>query len=100
MSTDVLLISPSLLDDVLAINMRAEELATSGEWEAVSHELAKRDALLREVRPEQRETALTASLRSTEQIRALVEKAKHEVGQEIGQLQRGRKATESYSAHS
>jgi len=100
MSTNALTNNPPLLDDVLAVNSRAEELATLGQWEAVSDEIVKRDSLLREVRADQREAALVASLRSTDQIRALVERAKHDVGQEIGQLQRGRKATQSYNAHS
>jgi len=90
----------SLLDSILNANARAEELASTGEWEDLGSLLARRDAMLREIGDAKKEAAIVASLKSTEQIRVLVEKRKSEIGKELGQLQRGRAATESYSANS
>ena len=90
----------SALGSILQANARAEALASSGEWEDLSKLLAKRDAMLRDLDDGEKAPAILATLKSTEQIRALVEKRKGEIGQELGQLKRGREATESYSANS
>ncbi len=100
MGVDVIATNQSLLEFILAANIRAEELATSGEWEAVSSELVKRDSMLREIQEDEKEAALVASLRSTEQIRGLVEQAKNSVGKELGQIKIGREATTVYGVNS
>ncbi len=90
----------SLSEHVAALNEQAEEQAAAGEWEAVSPLLSKRDALLREIESSEREGAVRASIRSTDRIRALVEQAKEILGRELGRLQRGREATQSYGINS
>lgn len=89
----------SLLEHITATNQQIEELAASGEWEAVSDLLIKRNAMLRELDDEQKENALRTTIQSTARIRALVERAKDEIGKELGQLQRGKEATASYNAN-
>lgn len=89
----------SLYCDITSTNQQIEELAVAGEWEAVSDLLAKRNAMLRDIDDEQKEDVLRMTIRSTARIRALVEKAKDDIGKELGQLQRGREATASYSAN-
>lgn len=99
MAANAISAGESNLEYILSANQQAEELATSGEWEAVSELLMQRDAALRDVDDNDREAALLATLRSTEQLRALVEKAKDEIGKELGQIKRGREATETYGAN-
>lgn len=89
----------SLLEHIITTNQRIEALAATGEWEAVSDLLIKRNAMLRDIDGEQKEDALRMSIQSTARIRALVEKAKDEIGNELGQLQRGKEATASYNAN-
>ena len=84
---------------ITATNQRIEELAVAGEWEAVSELLAKRNAMLRDLEDKQKEAVLRLTIQSTARIRTLVEKAKDDIGRELGQLQRGREATASYNAN-
>ncbi|MGI9205852.1 MAG: flagellar protein FliT [Woeseiaceae bacterium] len=89
----------SLHADITSTNQQIEELAVAGDWEAVSDLIAKRNAMLRDLDDDQKEDVLRMTIRSTARIRALVEKAKDDIGKELGQLQRGREATASYSAN-
>lgn len=89
----------SLYEPIASANQQIEELAVAGEWEAVSELLAKRNRMLRDLDDEQKEDVLRMTIRSTARIRTLVEKAKDEIGKELGQLQRGKEATASYSAN-
>ncbi len=100
MNTNLKTIDRPSLECILQANSQAEALASTGEWESLGRTLAKRDAMLRDIDDGKKEMALVATLKSTEQIRALVEKRRNEIGKELGQLQRGREATESYSANS
>jgi hypothetical protein len=56
--------------------------------------------MLRDIDDERKEDALRTTIQSTARIRTLVEKAKDEIGKELGQLQRGKEATASYNANS
>ena len=89
----------SLFEHITTTNLQIEELAASGEWEAVSELLIERNAMLRDLDGEQKEDALRTTIQSTARLRALVESAKDEIGKELGQLQRGREATASYNAN-
>ncbi len=90
----------SRFEDITATNQQIEALAATGEWEAVSDLLIKRNAMLRDIDDERKEDALRTTIQSTARIRTLVEKAKDEIGKELGQLQRGKEATASYNANS
>lgn len=89
----------SVYGHITSTNQQIEALAVAGEWEAVSELLAQRNAMLRDLADEQKEAVLRMTIRSTARIRKLVEKARDDVGKELGQLQRGREATASYSAN-
>lgn len=81
------------------LNARMEELAIAGEWLEVEHVVARRNTLLQSVDGPSREEALVAARRVTIRVQRLAESAKQEVGEKLSQLQRGRRATDSYLAH-
>lgn len=92
-------VEQSLVEHITSTNRQIEELAAAGQWEGVSDLLAKRNAMLREIDDDQKEDVLRTTIRSTSRIRALVEKARDDIGKELGQLQRGKEATASYKAN-
>jgi len=89
----------SLDEQVQYLNARLEELAVAGEWNEVAHVMDKRNSLLQSIDGPAREAALVAARRVTIRVQKLAESARQEVGEKLSQLQRGKRATDSYLAH-
>ena len=89
----------SLDEQVQYLNARMEELAIAGEWNEVAHVMTRRNSLLQSIDGPVREAALVTARRTTIQVQRLAESAKQEVAEKLSQLQRGRRATDSYLAH-
>lgn len=89
----------SLDEQVQQLNARMEELAVAGEWSEVAHVMAERNLKLQSIDNPLREASLVAARRATIRVQRLAESAKQEVGEKLSQLQRGKRATDSYLAH-
>jgi hypothetical protein len=89
----------TLSEHVSSMNDHMEELAAAGEWEQVADLLIRRNAMLREITGDKKNEALLAARRSTERITRMAKQARTEVADKLGQLHRGKEATDSYRAH-
>lgn len=96
MAGNAILREQTLSEEVLSLNDHMEELAAADEWSEVAELMTKRNAMLREVQESERADALVAARRSTDRIRRMAEDAQGEIRNKLSQLQRGRKATDSY----
>ena len=85
--------------EVQHLNARMEELAVAGEWNEVAHLMTRRNSMLQSIAGPQREATLVAARRTTIRVQRQAETARQEVGEKLSQLQRGRRATDSYLAH-
>ena len=86
-------------EQVLSLNKELEEQAMAGEWSQVEELVQKRNTILKAIEGSGREAALLAARQTTLQVQRLAEAARQEVAEKLSQLQRGRKATDSYLAH-
>jgi len=99
MASNAILKEQTLSERVLSMNGHMEELAAAGEWQQLTDFMIKRDAMLSQIEEGEREVAITAARRSTDQIMQLAETARQDIGDRLAALKRGRKAADSYRAN-
>lgn len=86
-------------DQLVSLNNKMETLAGACEWDQIAEIMARRNTMLKSVEGTRREAALIAARRTTLRVQQMVESARNEAAEKLGQLRRGRKATDSYRAH-
>jgi hypothetical protein len=99
MTGNAILRDQSEHDQVLSLNKQMEELAAAGEWSEVEELMHRRNTMIKVIEGSDREAALLAARQTTLQVQRMAEAARKEVAEKLSQLQRGRKATDSYLAH-
>ena len=98
MSGNAILKEQTLSSRVLSLNGHMEELAASGEWQQVMEFMTKRNAMLGEIESSDREAAIVAARRSTDQILMMAATEKQDIADRLAAVQHGRKAADSYRA--
>ena len=85
---------------IQALNRQMERHAESGQWQQLTEDTVRRNAMLADVPAGEKSATYLSAQESTQRILALAEQAQFGVTERLSILQHGRRATDKYRENS